>query len=96
MKKITQLLLLVILLLGGRLATAATVFITVADFSFSPSNVTINPGDVVQFQWSSGNHTSTSDNGVWNFALNSSSPTQTLNNLTSIRTIATFTVRQGE
>src|ERR1700692_1316653 len=52
---------------------AATVTVTVgADglFAFSPSSVTIHPGDTVQWTWSSSGHTSTSGtpgspNGLW-------------------------------
>lgn len=48
------------LLSGASFAT--TQMITVADFSFSPSTVSIHLGDTVMFMWSSGSHTTTSTN----------------------------------
>ena len=53
-------------------ASAATVTVTVGNggFFFSPSSVTIHPGDTVQWTWSSSGHSSTSGtpgspNGLW-------------------------------
>jgi plastocyanin len=53
-------------------ASAATVTVTVGNncFCFSPSSVTIHPGDTVQWTWSSTGHSSTSGtpgspNGLW-------------------------------
>jgi plastocyanin len=53
-------------------ASAATVTVLVGNggFFFSPSSVTIHPGDTVQWSWSSSGHTSTSGtpgspNGLW-------------------------------
>src|SRR4029077_16742137 len=54
-------------------ASGATVTVTVGAggfFAFSPSSVTIHPGDTVQWSWSSSGHTSTSGtpgspNGLW-------------------------------
>src|SRR5947208_7331078 len=53
-------------------ASAATVTITVGNncFCFSPSSVTIHPGDTVQWTWSSTGHSSTSGSpgmptGLW-------------------------------
>ncbi len=41
-------------------AMATTYTVTVADFSFSPSTLTVHPGDVITWTWSSGSHTTTS------------------------------------
>src|ERR1700716_2758729 len=53
-------------------ASGATVTVTVGDggFIFTPSSVTIQPGDTVQWTWSSSGHSSTSGNpgspnGLW-------------------------------
>ena len=53
-------------------ASGATVTVTVGNncFCFSPSSVTIHPGDTVQWTWSSTGHSTTSGtpgapNGVW-------------------------------
>ena len=54
-------------------ASAMTVDVTVGpngDFVFSPSSVTINPGDQVRWTWSSSGHSTTSGspgqpNGIW-------------------------------
>lgn len=54
--------------------SAATVNVTVApngDLVFSPSSVTVQPGDTVQWTWGSSGHSSTSGtpgapNGIWN------------------------------
>src|SRR6266487_5758000 len=55
-----------------RVASAATVTVTVGNncLCFSPSSVTIHPGDTVQWTWSSTGHSSTSGtpgnpNGIW-------------------------------
>ena len=55
------------------MASGATVMVTVApggDLSFSPSSVTIHPGDTVQWNWDDNDHSSTSGmpgspNGLW-------------------------------
>src|SRR5215831_19164721 len=55
-------------------ASAATINVTVGpngELVFSPSSVTINPGDTVQWTWGSSGHSSTSGipgapNGIWN------------------------------
>src|SRR5258708_39302766 len=39
---------------------AITTNVSVASFSFTPSTVSINVGDTVQWNWASGTHTSTS------------------------------------
>ncbi|MFL5729550.1 MAG: T9SS type A sorting domain-containing protein [Cytophagaceae bacterium] len=46
-------------------ALAATITVTVSDFTFSPSTVTIQPGDAVMFNFTSGTHSVTSDNSKW-------------------------------
>ena len=53
---------------------AATVEVTVQDFSFTPAIVTINAGDTVTWRVVNGNHTSTSgtnctQDGLWNSGL---------------------------
>lgn len=51
--------------------------IQVANFQFTPSNLTITVGDTVTFQWVSGSHTTTSDsttgNNSWDVPINSTS-----------------------
>lgn len=82
MKKITLLLFLALLLVEGNMAWAATVTISVKNNTFLPEAVTINPGDVIQFQWMEGSHTATSDNGAWNsINLSSAMPTGTVSGL---------------
>jgi plastocyanin len=79
MKRFTRLYLLFFIMLLSKIANAAIVTISVANNTFSPANVTINSGDVIQFQWVSGVHTATSDNGAWpSLNISSSTPTQTL------------------
>ena len=51
--------------------------VDVADFSFSPSNLTVMAGDTIKWQWISGTHTTTSGtgcsaNGLWNATISSS------------------------
>ncbi|PJJ54852.1 T9SS type A sorting domain-containing protein [Hymenobacter chitinivorans] len=65
MKTSTRLFLLLALLLAQFTAWAATVTITVSDFSYSPKEVTIRPGDVVVWEWESGSHPTASDNSAW-------------------------------
>ena len=73
-------LLLVFLCAAGWQASAATVTISARNNFFSPATVTINPGDVVVFQWVEGTHTTAADNGAWGvLPLDASHPTQTLN-----------------
>jgi plastocyanin len=50
--------------------------VDVADFSFSPSNLTVMAGDTVRWEWISGSHTTTSGtscsaNGLWNATISS-------------------------
>lgn len=53
-------------------AHAAKDTITVANFDYTPQNVTINLGDTVVFIWASGNHPTASDNSTWTtFPMNS-------------------------
>ena len=62
--------------LSLRAGSAATVMVTVGngDDSFSPSSVTIHPGDTVQWTWNENGHTCTSGsscapNGLWDSGL---------------------------
>jgi len=52
--------------------TSKTVMVTVADFSFTPKDVSINPGDSVQWVLSGSDlsHTVTAEDGSFNTALN--------------------------
>lgn len=54
---------------------AVIYIITVSNFDFSPSDISINTGDTARFQWVSGSHTVNSETGAWtDFNVNSSSP----------------------
>jgi amicyanin len=56
-----------VLLVLGMSAKAATVTVTIANFAFSPSQVTINVGDTVTWvQQDTTRHDSDSNTGVWN------------------------------
>src|ERR1051326_1482803 len=46
-------------------AQAAQTNVTVENFDFNPSSVTINVNDSVQWNWTGNFHTSTSTSGVW-------------------------------
>ncbi|GAA4376280.1 T9SS type A sorting domain-containing protein [Hymenobacter koreensis] len=60
-------------------AAAANFTITVGDNFYAPAALTISPGDVVTFQWQSGNHPTVSDNNAFpTFPMNSSARTRTL------------------
>ena len=59
---------------------ATTHTITVADFTFSPTPITVNLGDTVKWVWASGTHTTTSTTiptgaTTWNSSITSSSTT---------------------
>src|SRR5262245_22800390 len=66
-------------------ASTATVNVTVGpsfDMVFSPSSVTIHPGDQVKWTWGSSGHTTTSGtpgmpNGIWNSGLRNEGATFT-------------------
>jgi plastocyanin len=78
MKTLKLLLVVSILMIASR-ANSAVVIINQTGTSFSPSNVSVNVGDVIRWVWSSNVHTTTSitiPNGAasWNGALNSSNP----------------------
>jgi plastocyanin len=51
--------------LTAALANAATHHVTIQSMSFSPSQLTIAPGDTVTWTLQTGFHTTTSDTGVW-------------------------------
>ncbi len=85
MKKILLLCVGIIALHFTGLATVHVV--TVSNFQFSPSSMTVFVGDIVRFTWSSGNHTTTCDPSAnsgtslpggaatWNSPMNSGSTT---------------------
>lgn len=62
-------------------SSATTYIVTVADFSFSPNPIFMNPGDTIKWVWASGTHTTTSSTsipsgaGSWNANISSASPT---------------------
>src|SRR5690349_8424966 len=62
MKIFTKLFLATAFLLAQLTAVAATHTVKVKDFEFDPQFLTINVGDVVNFQWESGTHPVVSDN----------------------------------
>src|SRR5580765_6407526 len=75
-------------------ASARTVYVTVGpggDLVFSPSSVTIRPGDQVQWTWGSSGHSTTSGSpgmpsGIWNSGINNQGATFTH----TFNTIGTF------
>lgn len=78
MKQRLFLLLAILLLTNSAMATTHN--IVVADYSFSPSTLTVALGDTIMWTWSSGTHTTTSTtipSGAtsWNANINSSSTT---------------------
>lgn len=61
-------------------SSAVTITIEVKDNFFDPSLVTANVGDVIQFEWIEGNHTTTSDTvpsgaEMWDAPMNSTNTT---------------------
>lgn len=59
---------------------ATTHIIQVSDFSFSPMNINAEVGDIIKWEWVSGNHTTTSVSvpigaAMWDNPINSSSAT---------------------
>src|SRR5215471_13831167 len=54
-----------IVFLWGFCVQAATTNVNVENFDFSPSSMTINVNDSVQWNWVSGTHSSTSSSGLW-------------------------------
>ena len=60
---LSHLLVALCLLAAPVVARAAEVIITVTDYSFTPSDVTIGVGDTVKWQWLDGVHTTTSGAG---------------------------------
>jgi plastocyanin len=67
----------------GMVGTVTVVLpVKVADFQFSPANVTVKVGDTVRWIWVNGSHTTTSGNsgtctpnGTWNAPINQTNPT---------------------
>jgi plastocyanin len=74
--KYTLFILLIALLSGTYAQVNHTV--QVANFSFTPKDITISAGDTVTFMWVSGSHTTTSDStsgpDSWNSPMNSTNP----------------------
>src|SRR5437870_2238137 len=60
------------MLFVSSLATAATVDVSIINFSFNPPTVSINQGDTVRWTWNGGTHSTTSNTGVWNSGVQSS------------------------
>jgi plastocyanin len=65
--------------MGGQVL-ATTHVITQQSFAFNPNALTVEVGDIVQFQWTSGSHTTTSQivpagAATWDEPLTSASPT---------------------
>ncbi len=63
--------LVITMLAGATPAVGETVIVEVSNFAFTPSNVTIDEGDVIRWEWISGSHTTTSGSGcngdgLWN------------------------------
>lgn len=79
MKKTFTLFLSAILISCFSNSKAAITHITVGNFQFSPSSLTISLGDTIIYTWLDGSHTTTSvgiPNGAvaWNESMNSNSP----------------------
>ena len=71
--------LLGVLLLAGMQLFATTHTITVKNFGFEPSALNVEVGDVIEWKWESGTHTTTSKNipsgaTSWNDAMSSTDP----------------------
>lgn len=65
---------------AGNSATATIWTVTVQNISFDPSNLTIQQGDTVKWQWINGSHTTTSGDpcvadAIWNATISSANPT---------------------
>jgi plastocyanin len=56
-------------------AEAATITVNVNSNFFSPSDVTVNVGDTVQWVWVEGAHTTTSSDGLWDSGIQSAGST---------------------
>ena len=57
--------------LAASTARAAIVTVNVESFTFTPSDVTVAPGDTVRWVWLAGGHSTTSDTGIWDSLLRS-------------------------
>ncbi|GAB3223933.1 hypothetical protein GCM10027346_03530 [Hymenobacter seoulensis] len=81
MKTFTHILIGLALLFMGVSAQAATVIIKVGDNFYDPIQVTIQPGDVVTWQYEGGSatHPTASDNAAWpTFTINTATPTKSI------------------
>jgi plastocyanin len=74
----SRFLLLAFTLLTFMNATATVHMVDVADFMFTPSTLTVRPGDTIRWMWVNGTHTTTSNSipsgaTPWNHNINSAS-----------------------
>lgn len=77
--KIFTRLFLIITLMVARLAFATTYIVQVSHNQYNPQHLTVNQGDVVQFQWLSGNNPTVSTTNAWPaFQMNSANPFKTM------------------
>src|ERR1043166_9158178 len=61
-----------LLLLTPSISSATNASVSIGSFFFSPSDVTINVGDTVTWNWVGGGHSTTSDSGFWDSSVMSS------------------------
>ncbi len=79
MKIFTRIFCIVAFLTVNMFGFAATYTVSVNNATFAPQNLTVDPGDVVIFQWVAGSHPVMSDNNAFPmFDINSATPTKTL------------------
>jgi plastocyanin len=77
--KIFTRLFLIAFLMVARLAFATTHIVQVSNNQYSPQNLTVNQGDIVQFQWHSGSNQTMSNTNAWPmFQMNSSNTVKAL------------------
>ncbi|MGE5681421.1 MAG: T9SS type A sorting domain-containing protein [Bacillota bacterium] len=78
MKRNIKYVLIILMFLTQIIYSQRNFTIQVANFSFTPKDITITAGDTVTFVWISGSHTTTSDStsgpDSWNSEINSSVP----------------------
>jgi hypothetical protein len=59
-------------MLNPQVAPASNASVSIGSFFFSPSDVSINVGDTVTWNWVGGSHSTTSDAGAWDSSVMSS------------------------